>query len=478
MTIPAAVKDLQRLDRQLRGMAPREPRRARPEREPRPLPPYGEWYRTTIPDQWGVPAHIAHICEAVQRLVDGDVQRLCLSMPPGHAKSDTVSRRLPVYWSDKFPGDSVVLTGYSQRFAEKHLSYPARELAREMGILASSATALDEWEFANGTRLVCRGVGSAPTGVNPISLLVCDDPIKSEAEARSEVIRENVWDWWTTSIEQRMWPRTRVIVIATRWHEDDLIGRIQARQPEGWEFVNLPALAGLDDPLGRAEGEALWPEEKPAPFLRSLQAKMGRSFEALFQGNPTPKEGSTFKVGKLRHVDADELPEMAAVCRAWDLAGTEGAGDWTVGAKVGRGVDGLFYVLDVVRGQWDAAQWRAKMRETAEADGKRVTVHLPQDPGQAGKDQARQLVQMLAGYVVKAEPVSGDKGVRADPFAAQMNAGAKGEPGNVRLLRAEWNRAWVDEHRGFPNGRHDDQVDATADAFTEVAPSPTDWSRA
>lgn len=476
--IPAAVLRLQRLDRQLRTASRREPRRARPKRPDRPLPPYRQWYETTIPDHWGVPRHIAHICEAVQRLIDGDVQRLCLSMPPGHAKSDTVSRRLPVYWSRVFPGDSIVLTGYSDRFAQKHLSYQARELARERGELAATATALDEWEFANGTRLVCRGTGSAPTGVNPISLLICDDPIKSEAEARSDVVRDNVWNWWTTDIEQRFWPRTRALVIATRWHEDDLIGRIQDRQPEGWEFVNLPALAGPDDPLGREEGEALWPEEKPAPFLRKLQTKMDRSFEALFQGNPTPREGSLFKVGKLGYVDAADVPEMLATCRAWDMAGTEGAGDWTVGSKVGRGADGRFYVLDVARGQWDPARWRERMKAAAVADGVRTSIHLPQDPGQAGKDQARQLVQMLSGYVVKAEPVSGSKGTRADPLAAQVNAGAKGEPGNVVLVRGAWNAEFVEELRQFPLGKHDDQVDATADAFTEVAPSPTDWSRA
>lgn len=464
--IPDAVRSLQRLDRQLGGAALRAPRRA-PVAEPEgPLPPYGEWYRTTIPDHWGVPRHIAHICEAVQRLIDGEVQRLCLSMPPGHAKSDTVSRRLPVYWSKVFPGDSIVLTGYSDRFAQKHLSYQARELARERGELAASATALDEWEFANGTRLVCRGTGSAPTGVNPISLLICDDPIKSEAEARSDVIRDNVWDWWTTSIEQRFWPRTRALIIATRWHEDDLIGRIQARQPEGWEFVNLPALAGPDDPLGRAEGEALWPEEKPAPFLRTLRSKMGRSFEALFQGNPTPREGSLFKVSLLSTVD--EAPLGLPACRGWDLAATEAGGDWTAGVKMsGPDDDGVFY-LDPLRFRHEPAERNRLIRQRAELDGSEVRVRVPQDPGAAGKESAQTLIRLLAGYSVSAEPVSGKKELRAEPLAAQVNAG------NVRVVthgtpegRAAAD-AFIEEARQFPLGAHDDLVDAAADAFAEI----------
>lgn len=489
----SAIAKIQRLDRQMRRVSPgavpaagrRQPKAApAPSKEAAPPPSYLDWYRTTIPDHWGVPAHIEYLCGVVQDLVDGRVQRLCVSLPPGHAKSDTITRRLPLYWSELFPKDRIVLTGYAQRFAEKHLSEPAREMAREMGTLSADGTALDEWELTNGTRVVTRGTGSAPTGVNPISLLVCDDPIKDDKEARSAVLRDNVWHWWRMSIVQRFWPRTRAIVIATRWHEDDLIGRLQKYQPDGWTFVNLPALAvegkpgDPPDPLGRAPGEALWPEEKPADFLRGLEAEMGaREFGAVFQGNPVPREGGTFKVDKLGYVDADELPEMVSVCRAWDLAATEGAGDHTAGVKVGRGADGLFYVLDVVRGQWDSAERNRTMRATAVADGVSVPVHVPQDPGQAGKDQAKAMVRLFAGFNVETEPVSGSKEVRADPFAAQMNAGGKGEPGNVRLKRAAWNEAFVEEYRAFPNGTWDDQVDAGSDAFNEVAPPPLDFDR-
>ncbi|HYG66358.1 MAG TPA: terminase family protein, partial [Anaeromyxobacteraceae bacterium] len=387
----------------------------RRERERRAVPEsYPEWFRRTLPRGYTVPRHVDYLLGLVQEVVEGRIQRLCISTPPGHAKSETVTRRLPVYWGERHPADAVVFTGYSQRFAEKNLSQPAREIAAELGLLAPDATALDEWRLASGARLVTRGVGNPPTGVNPISLLVCDDPIKSRAEAASAAIRDNVWQWWTGSIVQRFWPRTRAVIIATRWHEDDLIGRLKASPNAGeWTFVNLPALAVEGDPLGRAPGEALWPEAKPAAFLRALRDEMGPfEFEAVFQGNPTPREGSTFKVGKLRYLDAAALPRMAAVCRAWDLAATAGGGDYTAGVKVGRGADGLFYVLDVVRGQWDAAERNARMRETAERDGPAVRVRLPQDPGQAGKEQAAALTRMLAGFTVKALPVSGSKETR------------------------------------------------------------------
>lgn len=439
---------------------------------------FPEWYARTLPSSWGVPRHIAFLLRLVQDVVDGRVMRLAVSVPPGHAKSSTITHRLPVYWGERHPGDAVVFTGYSQRFAEKHLSQPAREIAQELGLLAADATALDEWRLAGGARLVTRGVGNPPTGVNPISLLVCDDPIKSRAEAASPTVRENVWEWWTGSIVQRFWPRTRAIIIATRWHEADLIGRLKEQEAalpaheRTWTFVNLPALALEDDPLGRAPGEALWPEAKPEAFLHALRREMGDyEFEAVFQGNPTPREGSTFKVSALQYVDAADVPVMTATCRAWDLAATEGAGDYTAGVLVGRAPDGVFYVLDVVRGQWDSAKRNARMTETAQQDGPGVRVRLPQDPGQAGKDQAQALVRMLAGFPVAAKPVSGDKATRADPFAAQVNAG------NVRLVRGAWNAAFVEELRAFPAGKHDDQVDAASDAFNEIATPSLDFSR-
>lgn len=384
--------------------------------------------------------------------------------------SSTITHRLPVYWGERHPGDAVVFTGYSQRFAEKHLSQQAREIARELGVLAPDASALDEWGLTSGARLVTRGVGNPPTGVNPISLLVCDDPIKSREEAASPTMRDNVWQWWTGSIVQRFWPRTRAVIIATRWHEADLIGRLREQEaalpPERrtWTFVNLPALALEGDPLGRAPGEALWPEAKPAEFLHALRAEMGAyEFEAVFQGNPTPREGSVFKVGALQYVDAADVPEDLRRCRAWDLAATEGGGDYTAGVLIGRSGDGYTYVLDVQRGQWDAAERNARLRSTAEQDGASVPVRLPQDPGQAGKEQAGALTRLLSGYAVTALPVSGSKEVRADPFAAQVNAG------NVRVVRAAWTAAFVEELRAFPGGANDDQVDAAADAFAQLA---------
>ena len=429
---------------------------------------YLDWYKTTIPPQWEVPRHIEFLCLQVQRLIDGEIQRLCLSVPPGHAKSSTITHRLPVYWGPRHPRDAIVLTGYNQDFANRQLSQPARELAREEGVLGN-ATALNYWEFSTGARLVARGVGAAPTGVNPISLFVCDDPFKDRAQAASETERENVWQWWTGSIIQRFWPRTRAIVIATRWHEDDLIGRLKASGDPSWTFVNLPAVAIENDPLGREFGEALWPGGKPRDFLDAQKVGMGEyEFEALFQGNPSPRQGDFFRVSMLRRVRV--VPAGLASCRGWDLAASESpTADWTAGPRwSGPDADGVFYVQPL-RFRAEPGERNRRIRATAERDGTSVKIRVPQDPGAGGKEAAMNLVRVLAGYPVRAEPVSGDKYLRAEPQAAQINAG------NVRIVddgTPEGTKAaddFIEEYRQAPNGRHDDQIDGSSDAFNDLA---------
>jgi len=145
------------------------------------------------------------------------------------------------------------------------------------------------------------------------------------------------------------------------------------------------------------------------------------------------------------------------------LGSHEGGGAFTCGTKIGVDSSGIYYVEDVKRGQWSADDVRSELRSTAVEDGLSVRIHLPQDPGQAGKDQAEQLVRYLAGFNVKAEPVSGSKEARAFSFAAQWNAG------NVKLIKGPWNKAFKEELRQFPRGKFKDQVDSGSDAFNELA---------
>jgi len=431
--------------------------------------PYPKWFRTTLPAGWTEPDHIRIINEHLAAVETGDIDRLAIHMAPRHGKSETVTIRFPLRWIIRNPSDNVLVTGYNERFARK-FSRRIRNMASERGMVAQDKSATDEWATTHGGIVMARGVGNPPTGTG-FSLIVIDDPIRKREDAESEVYRAKTWDWYTDDLYNRLEPGAPLVLVMTLWHEDDIGSRAIAAEPGRWTVLKLPA---IDD-----AGTPLWPERFDLQSLERIREVMRqneglRSWDALYQQNPTPKEGSIFKVSELKYIDASELPlpPRMRLCRGWDLGASEGKGDYSVGVLIGRS-DGMTYVIDVVRGQWEGANRNRQMRATADRDGSAVKVRLPQDPGQAGKDQAKNLSQMLAGVPVRTMPVTGSKETRADPFAAQVNEG------NVVLVRAAWNAAYIEELRGFPAGKHDDQVDASADAFNELTTrKKPDWSTA
>lgn len=429
---------------------------------------YLEYLRATLPPTWSTEAaHIRLIAEKLDQVEAGTIDRLAIHMPPRHAKSETVTYRFPVRWLERNPTHNVLVTGYNERFARK-FGRRTRNLAMERGILSPGKAAADEWETTSGGLLMTRGVGSPPTGQG-FNCIIIDDPVRRRQDAESETVRESTWDWYTDDLYQRLEPGGVIVVIGTMWHEDDIYSRIPASEPGRWDVVKLPALARENDPLGRSYDAPLWPERFDDAALQRIRSVMARnegerSFEALYQQNPTAREGTFFKPDKIRTVKASEVPAGLATVRAWDEAATPGAGDYSVGVKMsGPDASGQYYVLDVVRGQWSTDERDARMRTTAADDGKAVRIRGPQDPGSAGKSRAEAFVRMLTGYAVKTERVSGDKVTRADPMSSQVNAG------NFAMVEGEWNRAFREELRSFPTGTHDDQVDAGADAFTALA---------
>jgi predicted phage terminase large subunit-like protein len=258
----------------------------------------------------------------------------------------------------------------------------------------------------------------------------------------------------------------------TRWHEEDLTGWLLSEEigdtPEGWTVVCLPALyeevSGFPVscdivPDFRYEiGEALCPERYDEIRLAQIRSRIGEyHFDALYQQTPTSKTGSFFDVSQLKIVDA--APAVAQRFRGWDKAATEGDGDYTVGVKISKADNNNFYIENVVRGQFGTAKRDATIRQITELDGKTVKVIGEQEPGSGGKESAENFIRLLSGFTVQTERVTGTKELRADPFSSQVNAG------NVKIVRGDWNKSYIDELRTFPRGRHDDQVDASSLAF-------------
>lgn len=438
---------------------------------------YSEWYKTTLPEGWGIPRHIRFLCQLAEEVYEGRYNRLIVTLPPGHAKSSTLTQRAPIYWGLNRPTKKVVFTGYNQTFAEKSLSKPCREIAKELGVLSPYTTAMSEWELKNGAQLLARGVGQPPTGINPIDLLIADDPFKDRAMADSKVRREAMWEWWTGSIVQRFWPETTAMLIMTRWHEEDLVGRLLARNPKAWHFVNLPAIAVEDDPLGRKPGEALWPERKPVDFLNELRKEMGDyHFETTFQGNPIPRTGNFFDVSKLVIIRDAKMPVGLNSCMGIDRAASEDvASDWTAAPIwYGPDRDGKFYVRPW-RVQAEPNRRNRLLRQRADVY-RPLSIIWRKDPGADGKEVGERGATLFMGHNVEIWPVPGNnKAARADAHAAQISAG------NVVIVwdgtdesMEHYIKPWIEEYRQFPRG-HDDQVDAGSDAFAKLVESATGY---
>lgn len=320
-------------------------------------------------------------------------------------------------------------------------------------------------------------------------VFVIDDP-HNVKDMESRVLRESTLRVWDEALPTRLndpnW--SPFVIIMQRTHERDLCGHILAKEL-GWTHLCLPAEYEPDHPFQmktsvkrrdgrvwsdpRQPGEPLWKSRFTPTVLKEWKGRMSSyAVAGQLQQRPAPREGGLFKLSWFADRYVEAVPANAERVRAWDLAGTEGGSsdpDWTVGVKMAKSRDGLYYVEDVIRLRGSPHEVKQMIRATAELDEARhgrCHIRIPQDPGQAGKAQAIDIVKSLAGFVVNARPVSGDKEVRARPFASQCEAG------NVRLLKSVgdkgWNLDFIDELCVFPNGRHDDQVDAVADAFIEL----------
>lgn len=416
-------------------------------------------------------AHQALLLDALSDVEAGRNDRLIVLMPPGSAKSTYCSVVFPAWWLHRNPTANIVAASHTESLAH-HFGRQARGLVAEhaerLGLaLARDDRAAGRWsvrppEGGRGGSYFAAGVRGPITG-RRADLVLIDDPIRSHADAESAGSRERLFQWFQADLLTRLKPRGKVVLIMTRWHEDDLAGRLLSPDDGGlWRVLRLPAIAELGDPMGRAPGAALWPEWEDAEALAAKRVAVGeRVWASLFQQSPRPDAGTLFRPERIAIAEAP--PDCVRVVRAWDLAATVATTgrdpDWTVGLKLGRTVDGALCVLDVVRLRGGPLEVERAILAAAAADGVEVAVGLPQDPGQAGKQQVAYLTGKLAGWRVVASPESGSKLTRAGPVSAQVQAGL------ASVLRAHWNRALIEELRDFPHGRKDDQVDALSRAF-------------
>lgn len=412
-------------------------------------------------------------------LMAGKRPKLVIQAPPQHGKSVQVVDFI-AWLAGQNPDLRVIYTSFSERLGVRanlklqrlydsslyHDIFPQTRINGNNSVTVSGQTLRNreileyvgrEGYFRNTT------VGGSITGES-LDLGVIDDPIKGRKEANSRTVRDSVWDWFTDDFFTRFSENAGLLAILTRWHVDDPIGRLIERV-DGVQVKSYPAIAEQDE-AHRKRGEALFPEHKSLEFLlERKQAMPQANWLALYQQRPTVADGNLFVPDKVQMIDALPAGNIKWV-RGWDFAATDGGGDYSAGALLGKLSDGRFVIADMVHGQMGADARDSILKNTAAKDGARVRISIPQDPGQAGKTQALYLTRQLAGFSVSATPESGNKVVRAEPLAAQVNVG------NVLMLRGAWNRGLIEEMRLFPNGKHDDRIDALSRAFAELIAKP------
>ena len=428
----------------------------------------------------------AEICQALDKFLADVVAkkspRLIICMPPRSGKSQLVSRACPAYAFGRYPDLQIIATSYSadlsQRFSrdvqriidspEYKDIFPATQIAGK-GVKTDVAylrtAELFEIVGSKGAYRSC-GVGGGITGMGA-DILCLDDVLKDRKEANSQTVRDSLWDWYTSTAYTRLSPGGGVIVMLTRWHLDDIVGRLIERDKDGsgdhWQIINYPAIAEHDEPHRKA-GEALHPERYPLDVLLQIKANIGsRDWAALYQQSPVPDGGGLFKADWIQYWDPATLPKVFdASCISWDMTFKESAtSDYVVGQVWGR-KGGSFYLLDQFRGRWDFVKTCQQFLAAAEK-WPRVTRKLIED-----KANGPAIISTLKREVTGIVPIVPKESKEARASAVTTLWEAR----NVYLpppSLCPWvEQEFIPELLSFPSGAHDDQVDSCTQALSDL----------
>lgn len=469
--------------------------------------------------KYETPPHIRLLAAKLQQVAkyilsngkDG-IGRLMIMMPPQHGKSLIASKMFPTWMLGLSPDSRVILASYGVDLAVRHSRFirdavmsaeftalfGRKSVMEDAVVISSDSRSAENWDLAQpyygGVKAA--GVGGGITGL-PAHLLIVDDPFKNREEAESESRRDLVDDWYRSSARTRLRPNAAVVIFHTRWHPDDLAGRLMRRMTsdplaDQWEIINLPALAldsypadeaeqrrkmndgvylPLEDALGRKPGQPLWPLAYTENYLIGTRAELGLyDFEALYQQMPYLREGGMFK-REYFDVVSSSPENVSARVMFWDKAGTRSGreGDKAAGVLGSITANGDVYIEFVIAKRMTPHE----REETMARIGKELyTQYGPfeiwhqQDPGSAGLDSALATNDNLAnaGLIGHFETVSGKKLVRAGNFAT------KAEAARVHLVYGSWNQPFVDALAAFTgrDGDPDDEVDAASSMVNKL----------
>ncbi len=402
--------------------------------------------------------HHKVLIEALERVERGEIQRLMVCMPPGSAKSTYTSVEFPAWYLGRNPKNSVIAASHTQELAERFGRRVRNIVASEPfaavfgGGVAEDSASAGRWDTREGGEYFAAGVGGSITG-RRADLGVIDDPVKSREDADSERMRERAWDWYVNDWLTRLKPGARQIVVMTRWHEDDLGGRILERERDKWTVIELAMEALPNDPLGRKVGEMLWPEWFTADMIAAAKLDV-RSWNALYQQQPATEDGDYFKREWLDN-EYSAIPGGLRKYIASDYAVTGGAGDYTEHGVFGVDSVGNHFVLDWWYGQTESDVWIDSFCDL-------VNLHEPSCVfGESGVIRKavepflkRRMIERQAMARIEWLPSIADKPTRSRGFQALCSMGRVFWP-----KYASWKAHVQGQLLRFPAGKNDDAVD-------------------
>jgi predicted phage terminase large subunit-like protein len=414
--------------------------------------------------QYQIPDHIQLLNEKLMDVAFGDLKRLMVFLPPRHGKSMLVSHYFPAWFLGMFPNKRVILTAYEADFAATW-GRRARDILNEYGKsvfgveVNNKSSAANRWDIKNHNGgMVTAGVGGPITG-RGADILIIDDPVKNAEEANSQTYRNRTWDWYQSTAYTRLEPNGSIILIMTRWQEDDLAGRIlhQIKQYKGeqWEIINLPAIAEEQDQVGRKPGEPLWPERYDLKELERIKCTTGSYWwSSLYQQRPQPPGGGLLKRFWLNYYQPDGIPlrDELDIYQAWDLAiSTRETADYTVCTTIGISDENKIYVLDWYRDRIDFPT-QVKMVEKLAQKWDPQQIGIESNAYQKALPQ-----QLLENTMLPIKEVNRTK----DKVTRISSGFIHFENGKVLLPEKHYElEHFINEYVYFPTGRHDDMLDS------------------
>lgn len=411
-------------------------------------------------------AHHLLIIHELERVCRGDTDNLLIFAPPGSAKSTYVTQLFIAWYLSNHPDHKVLFATHSVEFAERwgrRIRGDLQENALILGVEPDQTNqAAARWALKSGGELYGVGAGVGISGFRA-DLGLIDDPFGSREDAWSETVREKRWEWYISDFSARLKPNARRVIMHTRWHEEDIAGRVLEQIERGIvnaRVVCIPAIAVENDVLGRQVGTYLWDDPEGYDYGKYLRQRQREEtpmmWSALYQQAPAPEDGDYFKADWLKPYDKAPARDTMRVYGGSDYAVTMDGGDFTVHAVVGLDPEGRMYLLDLYRQQASSDAWIESFCDLVK---EWKPMGWAEEQGQIkagiGPFLDRRQRERKAYCAREAFPTRGDKAVRAQSIRGRMALEGLYVPVN-----ASWYPAFRAELLSFPAGKHDDQVDA------------------